>query len=225
MVTTLYLIRHGETEGGSAKRYKGRIDVPLSNDGIEQVRDATVFISNVVKRRNGEAERADISDPSISRFSDSGLSVVYCSPLSRAMKSAEIIGEPFGLKPVIVPDLRERDFGAWEGMTFTEIKAKYPEAFDAWIRNPMEFTPMGGESTIEVRNRIIPVLEGLISSHAGQQIAIVAHGGVNRIIICQVLGIPLDNIFRIEQDYTAINIIEFWDEYPVVKLVNGGTIG
>jgi alpha-ribazole phosphatase len=53
----------------------------------------------------------------------------------------------------------------------------------------------------------------------------VAHGGVNRIILCHIMGIPLENIFRIEQDYGAVNIIEFWDKYPVVKLLNGGTDG
>jgi len=56
-------------------------------------------------------------------------------------------------------------------------------------------------------------------------IAITAHGGVNRIILCHVMGIPLENIFRIEQDFAAVNIIEFWEKYPVVKLLNGVAIG
>ncbi len=110
MVTTLYLIRHGETEGSETKRYKGSIDVPLSEKGIEQIKKTSVFISaEAQKRRRGN------------------VGAVYCSPLSRALKSAEIIAEPHGLKPVVINDLRERNFGIWEGMSFAEIKEKYPQ--------------------------------------------------------------------------------------------------
>ena len=68
---------------------------------------------------------------------------------------------------------------------------------------------------------VINALETIIGNHNEELIAIVAHGGVNRIVLCHLLGIPLENIFRIEQDYAALNIIEFWDKYPVVKLING----
>jgi alpha-ribazole phosphatase/probable phosphoglycerate mutase len=80
---------------------------------------------------------------------------------------------------------------------------------------------MGGESTIMVKERVIPELDGIVKKHGDEEVAIVAHGGINRIVLCHILGIPLENIFRIEQDYAAVNIIEFWDRYPVVKLING----
>ncbi|MEK7741715.1 MAG: histidine phosphatase family protein, partial [Nitrospirota bacterium] len=203
----------------------------------------------------------------------SKLSAVYCSPLSRALKSAEIIAEPHGLKPIVIEDLRERSFGIWEGMTFTEIKEKYPQEFEAWAGNPLRYSPVDGESTLVVRDRVIRVLDEIIErpdpphpnplpqgereiknpnlpqgergyknspsldgrgrgggwnkafseqSLSSENIAIVAHGGVNRIILCHIMGIPLENIFRIEQDFAAVNIIEFWEKYPVVKLINGG---
>lgn len=238
MAATFYLIRHGETEGSETRRYKGSIDVPLSERGIEQMSKTAEFIFNREKRGNGETETSR----------DSGLSAVYCSPLSRAMKSAEIISEPFGLKPIVIAGLRERNFGSWEGMSFDEIGEKYPDEFKAWADNPLEYSPINGESTIEVRNRVICALnrisdDNYISRVQGFKdssentintldssrprtletvhIAIVAHGGVNRIILCHLLGVPLKNIFRIEQDFGAINIIEFWDNYPVVKLING----
>ena len=106
-------------------------------------------------------------------------------------------------------------------MTFTEIKEKYPEEFEAWAGNPLRYSPIGGESTIEVKDRVIPPLVRILDNHRGENIAVVAHGGVNRIILCHFLGVPLENIFRIEQDYAAVNIIEVWDKYPVVKLING----
>ena len=152
----------------------------------------------------------------------SKLSAIYCSPLSRALKSAEIIAEPHGLKPIVIEDLRERSFGIWEGMTFTEIKENYPKEFEAWAGNPLRYSPVDGESTVEVRERAVKAVDSLLSNHNSEHIAIVAHGGVNRIILCHIMGIPLENIFRIEQDFAAVNIIEFWEKYPVVKLINGG---
>ncbi len=152
-------------------------------------------------------------------FRPSALNAVYCSDLSRAVKSAEIIAGPFGLKPVIVAGFKERSFGVWEGMTFDEIEKKYPDAFNAWVKNPLKHKPLEGESTLEVRDRALKVFNEIVEKHQGKNIAIIAHGGINRVILCELLGIPLENIFRIEQDYAALNIIEIWD-YPVVKLIN-----
>lgn len=228
MVTTLYLVRHGETEGSETKRYKGSIDVPLSEKGILQVEAAAAY----VRKRLSDPEHSrhlsylrDIHKPDAAVSRSNGLTAVYSSGLSRAVKSAEIIGAAYGLIPVIKNDLRERSFGIWEGMSFTEIKERYPAEFEAWAGNPLKYSPMDGESTLQVKERVIVALDGLLAAHNGETIAIVAHGGVNRIILCHVLGMPLDHIFRIEQDFAAINVIEFWDKYPVVKLINGNAHG
>ncbi len=231
MVTTLYLVRHGETEGSEVKRYKGSIDVPLSEKGIRQMEQVAKYLNRLYKSYNG-------------------LKAVYCSPLIRALKSAEIVAEQHSLKPIVIPDLRERSFGIWEGMSFDEIKESYPEEFEAWAGNPLKYSPIGGESTLEVRDRVIKALDEILNraeeqksrraevNHGGDNslenycstglldccsnlnIVIVAHGGVNRIILCHIMGIPLENIFRIEQDNAAVNIIEFWERYPVVKALN-----
>ena len=235
MVTTLYLIRHGATEGSETKRYKGSIDVPLSENGQRQMEQVAKYLNRSYK-----------SDTTYN-----GLNAVYTSPLSRALKSAEIIAEPHGLNPIVIEGLRERSFGIWEGMTFTEIKEKYPQEFEAWAGNPLRYSPVDGESTVEIRERAVSALNKIIDNHScnriqdagyriqdkknhescimnlasSSSIAIVAHGGVNRIILCHIMGIPLENIFRIEQDFAAVNIIEFWEKYPVVKLLNGAAIG
>ncbi len=209
MVTTLYLIRHGATEESEAKRYKGSIDVPMSEKGIRQMEQLAEYLNRSYK-----------SDTTYN-----GLNAVYTSPLSRALKSAEIIAEPHGLNPIVIEGLRERSFGIWEGMTFTEIKEKYPQEFEAWAGNPLRYSPVDGESTVEVRERAVKAVDSILSNHNSEHIAVVAHGGVNRIILCHIMGIPLENIFRIEQDFAAVNIIEFWEKYPVVKLLNGAACG
>lgn len=204
-VTTLYLIRHGETEGAEKRRYKGTIDVPLSENGAAQMEEVAVGLIRIMNR---ESVRAC-------------LKAVYTTDLGRAVKSAEIIGRPHSLEPIVVPSLRERDFGVWEGMSFDEISEKYPDEFCKWAKNPLKFSPVKGESTLEVKERVISSIELILENHYGEYIAIVAHGGVNRVILCHFLGIPLEHIFRIEQDYGALNIVELRDEYPVVKLING----
>ncbi|MBI5204600.1 MAG: histidine phosphatase family protein [Nitrospirae bacterium] len=240
MVTTLYLIRHGETEGSETKRYKGSIDVPLSEKGIEQVKKVAVFIREHLRLESFAKYQSYLRDihktkgsrgqgvsPQASRRGDKGsrkaqrLAAVYTSNLSRAVKSAEIIARPYKFKPVQMKELRERSFGIWEGMSFTEIKERYPEKFSAWAGNPLKYSPVEGESTVEVEKRVMKAVNRILKKHRGDEIAIVSHGGVSRIILCNILGIPLENIFRIEQDYAAVNIIEFWDKYPVVKLING----
>jgi alpha-ribazole phosphatase len=72
-----------------------------------------------------------------------------------------------------------------------------------------------------VARRAEAALTAILDRHRGQNLALVAHGGINRVILCHLLGVPLANIFRIEQDLACFNIIEFWDQLPVVKLLNG----
>lgn len=198
MTTRIFLVRHGETRDGDPRRYKGRIDVPLSARGIEQM------------RRLSERIR-----------SEGPLRAVYCSDLSRALKSAGIIAEPHGLAPVVEPALRERSFGLWEGMSFDEIRDLYPAEFDAWARDPLKHSPVQGESTAEVRRRCLKAYRQITRRHAGETIAVVAHGSVNRVILCHTLGVPLGNMFRIEQDFGALNIIEHRASHPRVRLLNG----
>ncbi len=209
MDTILYLVRHGETEGADIRRYKGSIDVLLSEKGERQIERVSAFLLKDLQKRSDPPSSPEL------------LKAVYCSDLQRATRSAEIIAKPYSLDPVIVPSLRERNFGIWEGMSFDEIRKKYPEEFDAWAGNPLQFSPMQGESTMVMKERVIYAFEKIIGNHKGDCIAIVSHGGVNRIILCHALGISLENIFRVEQDYAALNILEFWDRYPIVKLMNG----
>lgn len=230
MVTTLYLIRHGKTASGDAKRYHGSIDIPLSEEGAAQMRAAAEFVQRRLNNpaaskylsylrdihTGGAAQTPeDVPPPSV-------LEAVYCSDLSRSSSSAQIIAAPYSLTPVVVPQIRERSFGIWEGMTFSEIMERYPAEFQAWANDPLRFSPMGGESTLEVRDRVVAAIEEILGRHPGGEIAVVAHGGVNRVALCHILGMPLEHIFRIEQDHAAVNIIEFWEKYPVVKLMNGG---
>jgi len=234
MATTLYLIRHGETVGSDTQRYKGGMDVPMSSRGIAQIKKVSAFIASRLQRSGTTLQKSYLNDihSTLPRMFDNDpakLSAVYCSDLGRALDSAEIIANPYDLKPLVVPELRERNFGVWEGMTFNEIRELYPSEFDAWASDPLKHSPVNGESTVEVFHRVMGALDIIMSKYSSESpadhIAVVAHGGVNRIILCHLMGVPLENIFRIEQDAAAVNIIEFWGRYPVIKLLNGGPPG
>lgn len=226
--TTLYLIRHGETEGAETKRYKGSIDVPLSINGGAQMLQAAAFVRHHAEGVPDQTRKSYLRDvhgtPPLEEAAGSTeharLSAVYASDLQRASRSAEIFASEFELRPIIVPGLRERHFGVWEGMTFEEIRTRYPREFTAWARDPLAHAPVGGEETASALRRVMPEIEAIIERHCGEQVAVISHGGVIRLILCHYLGAPLSNIFRIEQDYAAINIIEFWKSYPLVKLIN-----
>lgn len=203
MVTTVFLVRHGRTVGAEERRYKGTLDVPLNEVGMKQI-EAT-----------GRAMGRYLKDPGLK------LKAVYCSDLSRARDSAGIIASPLGITPVVDKRLRERHFGRWEGMSFDEIKEQEPEAFNDWAANPLTHSPPGGgESTLEVRERTLPAFHEITGRHQGDTVCIVSHGGVLRVILCELMGVPLQNIFQIEQDFAALNIIELHGDYPIIKGMN-----
>ncbi|MCK4910801.1 MAG: histidine phosphatase family protein [Thermodesulfovibrionales bacterium] len=207
MVETIYIIRHGATVGSDddEPRYKGSIDVPLSPKGRAQVVATASFMES-------QGMRPD---------------AVYCSSLSRARVSAELICDAFdGLAPIEHAEFKERHFGRWEDMSFNEIAKEFPEDFSAWAKDPLNFSPIDGESTLEVRDRVMPKLDEVLNGHDGGAVALVAHGGVNRVILCELMGLSLEHIFRIEQDNACLNIVRFYDgttghaPVPVVKLIN-----
>lgn len=247
MVTTLYLVRHGATEdsrGDGEARYKGSTDVPLSELGKEQVAAtaralqerlaalaaarAADYLSQVhggpTRQVAGGGDRlaaADRQGGEAGSPPPAAPAAVYCSPLSRAVVSARIVAAPFGLEPIPLADLRERHFGVWEGMSFAEIRAAWPDHFTAWAADPLGFSPPEGENTLAVARRGRAAIKKILAAHPGREVVVVAHGGINRVILCHFLQLPLRHIFRIEQSLACLNVVELWEKYPVVKLLNG----
>ena len=180
----IYLLRHGEVEGASTRRFIGHLDVPLSAEGERQC-----------------AVQAE-------RLRATGLTAVFSSDLGRSRRSAEIIGAPHGLRPTIVPALREMDMGRWDGLTATQIKEREPAAFADWMSRIGEFPFPEGESVPDLLARVAPAFDAIVAGHAGQPIAIVAHGGPNRALLCRMLGLPLGRLLAFGQDYAALTVLQ-----------------
>jgi len=193
----VYLIRHGETANAGQVCFNGHFDVDVSSTGKEQFRS----ISESLK--------------------DLSIHSVYSSDLKRTRICAEIVSEPHGLKPITFPELRELSFGEWEGLSVQEVNQKYPGQLDSQFKNIETFSVKGGETFLQLQQRVIPKFEEIVAGHSDETIVILAHGGVNRIILSHLLGIPMANVFRLQQEYGAINIIQFYADNAVVELVGG----
>lgn len=194
--TWVYLARHGEVLHAAEGRFVGHTDVALSPAGLAQV-------AALAERLRAEPIEA-----------------VYASDLLRAQQSAAPLAAAHGLDPVAVPPLREMAMGRWEGLTFAEIRAREPELCDRWLADPVTIAFPDGESLADLRARAVPALRTLVARHAGRRIAVIAHGGTNRVILGEALGLPLGNVLRLAQDYAAWSLIEFRGDAAVVHAVN-----
>jgi alpha-ribazole phosphatase len=196
--TRLFLLRHGDTVDEETKKvFKGSLDIPLSERGRARIRKAGAFLS---------------------RFP---IEHIYTSALSRCIESGSIIAGPHGLATKASPGLNELCFGAWEGMSFDEIGARYPEEFQRWLSDPEIHSPPEGETLREAHMRITSAFDAIIHAHRGQTLGIVAHGGVLRILLCSLLDLKLSLLFRLGQDYGGVSIIDIYeDNNVVVKLLN-----
>ncbi len=138
---------------------------------------------------------------------------IYSSDLRRSLMTAQIIADSDavsddGSAVPVHPDarLREIDPGLWEGLTRDEAAERFPEEYEARERDPLHYRFPGGESFDDLRSRVVPAYQE-ITAAAGARILVVAHKGVNRVILCESLGLPFDRLFSLPQEYGCVNLI------------------
>lgn len=166
--TRICLVRHGETEWNAERRLQGQIDIALNPIGLRQARAAGAWL-----RR------------------EAGIAALYASDLKRAWVTAECIAEALGLAPRPAPELRERCYGIFQGLTYDEAKRKYPETYAAFERRDPDCDFEIGETLKAMFTRVTARLQTLAAAHAGQSIVVVVHGGVLDIVNRFVRGNPL----------------------------------
>ena len=196
--TRVHLLRHGQVEGYEAKRYNGQGDTPLTALGRQQ---SAAFAG---------------------RFQHQKLSAIYASDLRRCRIAADQIALLQSVQPQYLEELRELHVGEWEGHAWEELQRQYPELWQARLDDIVNVAPPAGENLLQLAERVRPVIRQIVSAHSGGEIVIVAHGGVNRVILLDAIGAPLEKLFHIEQDYGCHNIIDYFiDGIAVVKKLNG----
>jgi alpha-ribazole phosphatase len=191
-----WLIRHGEPAGEARHRCHGSLDIGLSEAGRAQMAQVAEYLM------------------------DEPIVAIYTSPRSRALESARILGAVASCPVEVIEDLREIDFGDFEGLAYDEIAARYPDLYRQWMERPTEVQFPNGESFSAMRVRVLRVFEAIQRERESRTVAIVSHGGVNRTLLAWALKMPDNCIFRLAQGYAAINSLALVEGLPIVESLN-----
>jgi broad specificity phosphatase PhoE len=195
-VTSIYLVRHGQTAWNREEIFRGRTDVPLDETGLKQAELAGEYLKEVE------------------------IDAIYSSPLSRALETAEKIARFHNLKVQPLEGIIDMSFGNWEGHAHQEIKKNDSETYRRWREEPHLVRLLGGESLDDVRVRSMAALDEVIRKHPERALIIVSHRVVNKVLICGILGLDNSHFWQISQDPTAINLIQYRNGKYILSLMN-----
>lgn len=195
-MTRVILVRHARTTWNDQGKYGGHTDVSLDELGKEQ-------ITQVAERLKKHPIKA-----------------VYASDLQRAYQTALAIAQTHNLPVEQFGELREINFGQWEGKTYNEIVKEQQELMEAWLKDPFNTRIPDGETMIEMQKRVAECLLEIVSKHPKETIVVVTHAGPIWTIISHILEVPLQYYWRIKQSNTAVNIIDFYDGQGIICLLN-----
>jgi broad specificity phosphatase PhoE len=186
-VGRLYLVRHGRTAWNRGDIFRGTVDVPLDDVGREQarlVRDALFGLAP-------------------------GTRFVYCSPLSRAKETAEIVASAFlGVRAEPDDRFTDIDVGEWSGMPLTEVEARYPELYDTWVRAPREVRFPGGQTLQEVQDQAWNGVQTLVPLLHDSDVILVSHRLTLKTIILKAVGSGLENFWTVRLDTASTSVLE-----------------
>jgi broad specificity phosphatase PhoE len=194
--TRLFLVRHAEVEGRYHRVFGGRIDMDLSPWGHEQAASLAAF------------------------FRPRPLDALYASPMKRVQQTLHPLRPHARQPPVLLPDLREVDFGDWTGLSWEEVAAKYQtNAFD-WLRQLELSAIANAECPRAWRTRVAASLDRILKAHPGQEVGVVCHGGVIRMLLSILLELPLGTLSGFEIEYASVTCVDFHPRKAVVQWLN-----
>ncbi|MFJ8195863.1 bifunctional RNase H/acid phosphatase [Streptomyces sp. NPDC096152] len=197
---TFVLLRHGETPLTPQKRFSGSggTDPSLSAVGREQAERVAAAL----------ARRGTIQ-------------AVVSSPLARTRETAGIVAARLGLGVTVEEGLRETDFGAWEGLTFAEVRERHPDDLNAWLASPEAEPTGGGESFAATAVRIAATRDKLVAAHAGRTVLLVTHVTPIKTFVRLALGAPPESLFRMELSAASLSAVAYYaDGNASVRLLN-----
>ncbi|GAB3120360.1 bifunctional RNase H/acid phosphatase [Streptomyces calidiresistens] len=198
--TTLLLVRHGETPLTPQKRFSGSGggDPDLSPTGLEQAR----AVAGALAARGG-------------------VEAIVTSPLLRCRRTAEVVAERLGLPVGVEEGMRETDFGAWEGLTFAEVRERHPADLDAWLASPRARPTGGGESFATVARRVAAARDAVIARHPRRTVLVVTHVTPIKSLVRLALGAPPESLFRMELSAASLSeVAHHADGNATVRLLN-----
>jgi probable phosphoglycerate mutase len=196
IMTSIYLIRHGQTAWTKEEIFRGRADVPLDETGLRQAELVGEY------------------------FKEMEIHGIYSSPLSRAWETAQKIAQFHRIKVEPLPGIIDMSFGNWEGHAHQEIQEIDKETYRRWREEPHLARLPGGERLDGIRTRAMAALDEVIRNYPGKTLVLVSHRVVNKVLICAILGLDNSHFWQITQDTTAINLIQYRDGKYILSLMN-----
>jgi probable phosphoglycerate mutase len=197
---TFVLLRHGETPLTPQKRFSGSggTDPSLSDVGREQAERVAAAL----------ARRGTVQE-------------ILASPLTRTRETAAAVAERLGLDVTVEDGLRETDFGAWEGLTFAEVRERYPDDLNTWLSDPDAEPTGGGESFAATATRIAATRDKLVAAYAGRTVLLVTHVTPIKTFVRLALGAPPESLFRMELSAASLSAVAYYaDGNASVRLFN-----
>lgn len=179
----VFLIRHGQVEWNAKNSYIGSTDLPLDHTGLNQAR----LLAEYLATRE--------------------IAKVYSSDLQRAHQTAGVIASQLEVPLVLCRQLRELNYGAWEGVSESEVARLYPDLYSRWLVEPLSVRIPDGEHLSEFQNRVLPAFQHIASEHREDDIVIVAHKTTNRLILACLLGMDLNRYRQIGQNNACVNTV------------------
>jgi len=189
--TVTLLLRHGQTPMSVQRRYAGRSDAALTGLGVQQAVAAAKRLASV------------------------GIAVIVTSPLLRAARTAQEVAAVTGAPVITDEGFRETDFGTWEGLTFAEVRERWPAEMARWLADPA-VPPPGGESLTEVSKRVTDALRRALAGRERQTILIVSHVTPIKTLVAAALLAPPTALYRMHLDVGALSEIDWYSDGPAV---------
>jgi probable phosphoglycerate mutase len=195
-MTSIYLVRHGQTAWNKEEIFRGRTDIPLDETCLKQAELVGQY------------------------FKGMEIYGIYSSPLSRAWQTAQKVAQFHDLKVQPLQGILDMSFGNWEGRPHQEIRESDSNTYRQWVETPHLVRLPGGESLDDVRVRAMAAVEELIRNHPGKTLILVTHRVVNKVLICGILSLDNSHFWQITQDTTAINLIQHRNGKYILSLMN-----
>lgn len=196
VTTRLLLIRHAEVETRYHRVFGGRIDMNISPLGHTQA----AALADFLRHRP--------------------LDAIYASPMKRVQQTLAPLLNNGAPRPIVLPDLREVDFGDWTGLNYEEVLEKYGVTASAWLDELERGTIPNAETGATYRTRVEPCLQKILTGHNGKTVAVYCHGGVTRMMLAILLGLPLPKTEAFQIDYASVTDVAIGPERTRIELLN-----
>jgi broad specificity phosphatase PhoE len=195
-MTSIYLVRHGQTAWNKEEIFRGRTDIPLDETGLKQAELLAEYFKGMEVHR------------------------IYSSNLSRAWETALKIAGFHNLKVQPLEGILDMSFGNWEGRPHQEIRENHRDTYRQWVEEPHLVKLPGGEGLDDVRVRAMAAMEEVIRNYPGKTVILVTHRVICKVLICAILGLDNSHFWQITQDTTAINLIQYRKGKYILSLMN-----